>query len=110
MMQAFPKIFAIGTDYINDIFNSEVEVTEKIDGSQFGFGKEDGEIITRSKGKVQYQGSVDTMFQKAVDYVHSIADRIPDNTYFYAEYLQRPNHNALTYNRVPKNNLILFGV
>lgn len=109
-MKAFPKIFAIGTDYIKDIFSEEVEITEKVDGSQFGFGKQDGEIITRSKGKVQYQGAVDQMFQTAVDYVHSIADRIPDNTFFYAEYLQSPHHNSLTYKRVPKNNLILFGV
>lgn len=109
-MKAFPKIFAIGTDYIRDLFKDGVEVTEKVDGSQFGFGKENGEIITRSKGKVQYQGAVDKMFQTAVDYVYSIADKIPDNTFFYTEYLETPKHNNLAYSRVPKNNLILFGV
>ena len=34
MIQAYTKIFAIGTDYIRDIFNEEVEISEKIDGSQ----------------------------------------------------------------------------
>ena len=32
MLTAFPKIFAIGTDYIKDIFEEEVEITEKLDG------------------------------------------------------------------------------
>lgn len=110
MIKAFPKIFAIGTDYIKDLFAEEVEITEKVDGSQFSWGKEDGEIVTRSKGKVQYRGAVDKMFQTAVDYVYSIADRIPNNTFFYAEYLETPKHNTLKYDRVPKNNLALFGV
>lgn len=109
-MQAFPKIFALGTDYIKDIFKEEVEVTEKVDGSQFGFGKINGELICRSKGKIQYAGAVDKLFDVAVDYVQSIEHLIPDNHFFYAEYLKNPHHNALTYNRVPKNNLILFGV
>jgi hypothetical protein len=54
MIKAFPKIFAIGQDYIKDIFDGEVEVTEKIDGSQFVFGKLAGELYFRSKGKQQF--------------------------------------------------------
>lgn len=34
MKPAFPKIFSLGTNYIQDIFKEEVEVTEKVDGSQ----------------------------------------------------------------------------
>ena len=49
-ISAFPKIFAIGTDYIKDLFNGPVEITEKIDGSMFVFGKVDGELFMRSKG------------------------------------------------------------
>ena len=30
--------------------------------------------------------------------------------YFYCEYLSKPHHNILNYERVPKNNLYLFGV
>jgi len=50
-MQAFPKIFTIGCNYILDIFKNEVEITEKVDGSQFGFGKINGELFLRRKGK-----------------------------------------------------------
>lgn len=110
MFSAFPKIFAIGTDYISDIFDGEVEITEKVDGSQFSFGKVDGELFMRSKGTQQHIDNPDKMFKQAVDYVVSIQDLLPDNIVFYCEYLNKPKHNVLTYERVPKNNLILFGV
>lgn len=110
MIGAFPKIFAIGTTYIKDIFKNDVEVTEKVDGSQFGFGKVNGELIVRSKGQQLNLLSPEKMFSAGVDYVKSIEHKLPDNKFFYAEYLQRPKHNVLTYSRVPKNHLILFGI
>lgn len=89
-MQAFPKIFAMGTRYIADILKEEVEVTEKVDGSQFGFGKIDGEVICRSKGKIQPLDNPDKMFKEAVEYVLSIEDKLAEGNFYYAEYLQKP--------------------
>lgn len=109
MIKAFPKIFAIGTDYIKDIFLDEVEITEKIDGSQFSFGKVNGEIYMRSKGCIQYKEKHDKMFSLAVAYALSIESLIPDGMVFYCEYLKTERHNILKYNRVPKNHLIMFG-
>ncbi len=109
MIKAFPKIFAIGTDYIKDIFQNEVEITEKIDGSQFSFGKVSGELYMRSKGCIQYKDKHDKMFSLAVAYALSIESLIPDNMVFYCEYLKTERHNILKYNRVPKNNLVMFG-
>ena len=54
MIKAFPKIFAIGQDYIKDIFDGEVEVTEKIDGSQFVFGKLAGELYFEVKANSSF--------------------------------------------------------
>lgn len=110
MISAFPKIFSIGQDYIRDIFKEEVEITEKIDGSQFVFGRVNGELYARSKGKQLLFEAPEKMFLLAVDYILSIEDRIPDNTVFYCEYLQKPKHNVLVYERVPLNNLALFGI
>ncbi len=110
MIHSFPKIFAIGTDYIKDIFDSSVEITEKIDGSQFCFGKQDGELYMRSKGAQLFANNPDKMFQIAVDYILSIEDKIKNNTVYFCEYLKTPKHNVLKYDRIPKNNLILFGV
>jgi len=109
MLRAFPKIFAIGTDYIRDIFNEEVEVTEKVDGSQFAFGKVNGELFLRSKGAQLYVDNPEKMFREGIDYVCSIQDELPDNVCFYGEYLKSPKHNTLKYNRIPKNHIILFG-
>ena len=110
MINAFPKIFAIGTVYIKDIFNEPVEITEKIDGSQFVFGKINGEVYMRSKGAIQYRDKHDKMFSCAVDYVLSIEKILPEGVVFYCEYLKEPRHNILKYNRIPKNHLILFGI
>lgn len=111
MIKAFPKIFAIGTDYIKTIFDNDVEITEKIDGSQFVFGRIDGsELLIRSKGQQIFPENPDKMFRLAVDYVMSIEEKVENNMVFYCEYLNKPKHNTLAYSRVPLNNLILFGI
>lgn len=110
MIHAFPKIFALGQPYIKTIFANEVEITEKVDGSQFVFGKINGELLMRSKGQQIFPENPQRMFREAVDYVISIQDKIKDNCIFYCEYLQKPKHNILAYDRVPKNYLALFAV
>lgn len=113
MITAFPKIFALGTDYIGRIFDDEVEITEKIDGSQFIFGKVEGELMMRSKGTMihDYHSRAETdLFYPAIQYVISIEDKLPDNMVFYGETLCRPKHNTLKYETTPKNHFMLFGV
>lgn len=105
---AFPKILHIGDNQILDLFEGEVEITEKIDGSQFSFGKIDGEVITRSKGREFTEP--DKLFIPATEYVHSISDILPEGIWFYGETLCSPRHSTLHYDRVPKNNIVLFGV
>lgn len=106
---AFPKILHIGDKQISTLFDGEVEITEKVDGSQLGFGKVDGELFVRSKGKEQDLDNPDMMFEKAVEYIKSIEDRLPDNMTFYGEWLNKPKHNTLAYDRTPKNGIALFG-
>jgi len=111
-LTAFPKIFHIGERWIKDIFDGPVEITEKVDGSQFVFGMVDGELKMRSKGKAQYAGAVDKMFLEAHEYVsgRSVRRWLVDGYTYYCEYLRQPKHNVLTYNSTPKNYLYLFGV
>ena len=109
-MQAFPKIFSIGTDYIRNIFKNDVECTEKADGSQFSWGKIYGELYIRSKGKQMFVDNPEKMFQAGVDHVCSIAHLLPENVMFHNEYLRAPKHNVLTYGRIPKNHHLLFGM
>lgn len=112
-IRAFPKIFQIGTKYIDKIFNGEVEITEKIDGSAFSFGIINGELQVRSKGKVMNVDAPEKMFTLAVEYVKKLVQdkaMIAPGFIYHCEYLSKPKHNVLTYSRVPKNNLILYGV
>lgn len=106
---SYPKILALGNQSIADIFETEVEITEKVDGSQIGFGMIGGELVVRSKGKEQDIENPDKMFAEGVAYIKSIADRIPDDAFFYGEYLSKPRHSTLAYDRIPKNHIVLFG-
>lgn len=105
---AFPKILHIGDKQILDLFEGEVEITEKLDGSQFSFGKIDGVVITRSKGREFDEP--DKLFKPVWEYVHSIEDRLPEGIWFYGETLGTPRHSTLAYDRTPKNFFAMFGV
>lgn len=113
MIPAYPKIFTIGSPYIPSLFKGPVEVTEKIDGSQFNFGLDsEKKLFLRSKGKDIFVEDPEKMFQMAIDYVVSIGKKIktrfPPETFFYTEFLSKPKHNVLQYKRIPKNHLVLF--
>ena len=109
MISAFPKIFALGDPKIVGLFDGPVEVTEKVDGSQFVFGRVDGELVMRSKGRQLYRETTDKLFAPAIAHVLSIEHALPDNTVFYTETLWAPRHSTLHYDRVPKNNIAAFG-
>ena len=105
----YPKIYTIGYKEIEDIFDNEVEITEKIDGSQFSFGKDYlNNLICRSKKKQLDLDNPEKLFSKAVEYIKSIEHKLPLGWLFFAEYLKTPKHNVLVYDHVPKNNLVIF--
>jgi hypothetical protein len=99
-IEAFPKIFAIGSAQTGKLFDNDVEITEKVDGSQIGFGVLDGELYIRSKGSPIFLEDVPKMFKNGVDVIKK----------FYGEYLDKPKHNTLQYNRIPKNHIALYGM
>lgn len=109
MISAYPKILAVGAKPILSLLDGEVECSEKIDGSQFCIGKIDDVLFMRSKGAEIFPEAPPKMFALAVSYINSIKEKLPNNMIFYCEYLGKPKHNLIAYDRVPKNNLILFG-
>lgn len=112
MITAFPKIFPLGQDYISKIFDGPVEITEKIDGSQFVFGKDhEGTLMIRSKGTMIHDYETrreNDLFYPAIQHILSIQHNIPSGMVFYGETLAKPKHNTLCYKRVPKNHFALF--
>lgn len=110
ILSAFPKIFAIGQRYTEKLFSDEVEITEKLDGSQIAFGLIDGELRIRSKGAPIYLDNPDKMFGLGVEVIKSIADKLLPNMVYYGEYLKVPRHNVISYGRVPINHIALFAI
>jgi hypothetical protein len=107
---AYPKIYAIGHKYLGALFNGEVVVTEKVDGSQFSFGMFDGEIKCRSKGQQINIEAPDKMFIPAVDAVKEIAPLLMNGWTYRGEYLSNPKHNVLAYDRIPEKHVIIFDI
>lgn len=110
----YPSIFALGHRALAELFLDPVTVEEKIDGSQFSFGLFEGEdelfLRVRSKGAEMYVEAPEKMFQAAVKTVNTIACQLTPGWTYRAEYLAKPHHNALAYDRVPAQHLILFDV
>lgn len=47
---SYPKVYALGHRALAELLLDEVLVEEKIDGSQFSFGRFGGDLKARSKG------------------------------------------------------------
>lgn len=109
---SFPKIFAIGSKQTERLLSGEVEITEKIDGSQIGFGNLGGALYIRSKGAQLYVDNPDKMFGLAVELIKDRFDRnlLTEGIIYYGEYLKTERHNVIHYGRVPLNHIALYGV
>ena len=106
-LKGYPKI----DTNVKKVFKEKYFIAqEKVDGSMFAFGYIDGALRCRSKRNQINLESPDSFFQIAVDYIKSIEDKIAkyENRIFYCEYLQKPKHNVLAYDKTPKNNLMMF--
>ncbi len=108
---SFPKVFTLGHGAIRELLDGDVVVQEKVDGSQFSFGKDpEGNLHVRSRGRVFDINGPDNMFQIAAERVKALAGSLAPGWTYRGEYLNKPKHNALQYDRVPINNIILFDV
>lgn len=110
-MKSYNYIAALGAVGMERIFDGLVVIQEKVDGSQFRFGIDAEGDLRIASHKAEIVPDHAGMFAKAVEHVLMMEDRVrcwPPETWFFCEYLQKPKHNALTYDRVPQNNLVLF--
>lgn len=105
---SYPKIYALGHAELKELFSDPVLVEEKVDGSQFSFGRFGGELRVRSRGKQMDPDSPEKLFQKGVDAVRDLD--LMDGWTYRGEYLQKSKHNALAYDRIPEKHVILFDI
>ena len=110
MIHSYPSVYAIGHKAIEDIFKGEVVLEEKIDGSQFSFGLINGELECRSKGKQLIVDAPEKMFGRAVEAIRGISSLLHPEWIYRGEYLEKPKHNTLAYDRTPELHVIGFDI
>lgn len=110
MLPSYGKVLALGNKYIRDVLDGEVVVQEKIDGSQISFGIVDDKLQMRSRGAEIHLESPEGMFKLAVESVLDRQSKLVPGFIYRGEYLNKPKHNSLCYERVPEGNIIIFDV
>ena len=91
--------------------DGNIIIQEKIDGSQLSFGmNENGELEVHSHHSQIFLENPAKLFRKAVTSLLEIKDKLMPGVVYRGEYVSKPNHNVLTYDRTPKNFIVLFDV
>lgn len=107
----FPKIYRIGSAEVEDILASPVEITEKLDGSQIGFGIVSGQLLIRSKNNdVTNDKTKNSLFAPAIQTIQSLQEKLTPEWFYYGEAFSSKRHNKLTYDEIPLGNIVLFGI
>jgi len=108
-MESYGKVIHIGKREVSDILREPVYVEEKIDGSQFSFGKSpDGVVWCASRGGLLDWNTTDKLFRKAVETARALAPKFEPGLTVRAEAVCAPRHNKLTYERAPAAGLVVF--
>jgi len=109
-LKKYPKVHHLGERYTKKIYEDEVEVTEKLDGSQFRFGLVEGNLMCCSKGTIIDIDKPDKLFAPAVEYCKSMGKSLVKGLVYFGETLCKPKHNTIKYDTVPLNNISLFAI
>lgn len=106
-----------GSDFISQLFSQFVTINEKMDGSAFSFerDKETGNFKFYRRDQRNPITLVDRTlmkyYEKPIQYIESlppnILEKIPRGWRFGLEYFANKKPVEITYDRLPKNNLIL---
>lgn len=88
-----------------------VSIEEKVDGSQFSFMRvPDKGIIFRSKTVEFFESPKDSRFLLAMVEIRKIEENLRYGWTYRGEFLDRPKHNSVPYDRVPARNFIGFDI
>lgn len=115
MIPSYSSIYNLGHKAVTDLLLDPVLVQEKIDGSQISFGifqDSDNDFVlhVRSKGVALNIIAPDKMFGPGVEVIKSIKHKLIPGYVYRGEYLAKPKHNSLAYDRTPRNLIALFDV
>lgn len=102
-----------GKDFVDKLLNLPLIVTEKFSGSFFAFQKVNGNIqfFKKSQMITKIDRLINRYYEGAIRYIESLPDQvtlqIPNDIKFCFQYFPNTQPNYITYDKLPKNNLIL---
>lgn len=109
LINSYPSLFSFGHKAVVELLATEVIVEEKVDGSQISFSIVNGQLSIRSKN-AEVNLEDPGMFNNAVTSIRSIEHLLNANYTYRGEYLSKPKHNTLAYERHPEKHVILFDI
>lgn len=107
-ISSFSKVYNIGHRDILELFDSDTEISEKVDGSFGSCCKKDGVFYARSKGEQIIIDAPQKLFSNFITNVSKLD--LHDGWIYCGEVFQSQYHNCIKYDRAPKNNFILFAI
>lgn len=112
MIHSMTEIFHVAHKAMDEIFDGPVIIQEKVDGSQFSFRlTADYVLEMRSKGQeLLWDAPSSKMFRPAMDAVQQRIAHLKPGVIYRGEFLAKPKHNSLAYDRIPRDHVVLFEV
>lgn len=104
-----------GEEFVNSLLNKKVIVNEKMDGAFFGIKKDsssgDFKYFKRNSELSYIDRVLSKYFEKAINYFEknkeSLNEVIPPDYFFGMEYFTNKKPQSISYDKMPKNRLIL---
>ena len=108
---SYGKVYVAGNRFVSNIFEGDTVIQEKIDGSQFSFAMdEQGELYFRSRNVAIDPHADPGMFAQGVAAIIDRKSMLSPGFLYRGEYLSKPKHNTLVYERVPTGHVIIFDI
>jgi hypothetical protein len=106
-----------GTDFLNELFGKDLTVSEKLNGMSFSFEKNlyDGSLSFYKRDQVNPISKIDRVLMKyyesPISHIQGldnlVLSEIPNGWRFGMEFFINPSPVLLSYQRIPKNGLVL---
>ena len=105
---SYPSVYNFGHAAIAELLLDAVLCEEKIDGSQVSFGRFAGVLRIRSHHKELDPGLPEKLFARATETIKRLD--LKDGWTYRGEVVDKPKHNSLAYDRIPRGNVIIFDI
>jgi len=112
MITGYPKIYHLGHKDVAGIFDGQVVLEEKVDGSQLSFMVENNNIVAKSHNQIFNINNPQKLFAHACATFIGLfkSGKLLDMHTYRGESLCKPKHNVLNYDRVPNGGIIIFDI